>query len=1084
MRLPLSSEVSSSQPTVKVVQPSPVIRRFRPARNTRASTQPLTVNGRGSRSNRPSQSGPPIPIVNPVTELNENVSCPICAIDVANDQRGLVCDMCKSWYHADCLYMTENDYLILSVSPDDWFCDHCLSVRASRIKWDLLEGEVSILNAVKGAYKEVTSWRKNIFSLPRGKCGSDFLKELTRLIYLFVDRTYWERLSLPLIHIFIPIMLQKPGPKSKAKDHAKYLAARLGKWSRGELSSLLEEAREIQARLVKRKFAGDESKRKAFCRLMLMGKVGQAAKYINNGDCISGVHKITEEVKKSLLLKHPKAEEMHPEALLNITKPTPNPVIYEQITPEIIQKSSRELKGSGGPTLVDADMWKHFLCSRAYGKLPYHLAEAIAGLAKRVCSEQIHPEFLSEFTSCRLVPLDKGPDKNGMPGIRPIGIGEVLRRIVGKSVMLVFKPDIQVAGGCLQTCTGTRSGIEAAIHAAATTWEDPNTEALLQVDAENAFNKLNRKVALHNIKEICPPIHMFLFNHYQKPANLTVSDGSQQEHFLSEEGCTQGDPAAMIFYALGVKPLVDALDSANDKGLQQSWHADDSSALGKLKKIRCWWQLLSTLGPKFGYFPKPSKTVIVLKSEALLDEAKSVFANTGITITTVGQRHLGAAIGDKAFKKSYVEKKVTEWVRDVEELAEIALEEPQFALSAYTKCICHRWTYVQRTIPDTEDLFSPLEDCLRSKLIPALVGRQVSDLERSFLSLPVRYGGLGMADPCENANREYAASKRVTQNLTSLIIQQEQDFHYYDLELTSNTIKSLVKEKEDFIENKFKSILDQIGDENKNLKRCLQLNREKGVGSWLTVLPLKDQKWSLNKQEFRDAICLRYGWKIPNTPQHCGCGAKNGINHTLICAKGGYVAMRHNALRDLHAELQQEACRDVVVEPQLLPLTEQSEVSGVSGDRAAPDVSSRGLWGPFERTFFDVRVLHPNAPSYISTNTSTLYANHEKEKMRKYNSRIITVEKATFTPLVYSTFGGCGPQAAAYHKRLAQLISTKRNEAYHHVINNIRTRIRFCLLRSVLVSLRGERGKKQRNAIPLQSVAFNLVPDAMSYECF
>jgi len=152
--------------------------------------------------------------------------------------------------------------------------------------------------------------------------------------------------------------------------------------------------------------------------------------------------------------------------------------------------------------LLDADSWKQFLCSRAYGKLPLQLAEAIAGLAKRLCSEQIHPDLLTEFTSCRLIPLDKGADKDGMPGIRPIGIGEVLRRIVGKSVK-VFKSDIQIAGGCLQTCTGTRSGIEATIHASATAWQDPSSEAILQVDAENAFNRLNRRVALHNIKEVC-----------------------------------------------------------------------------------------------------------------------------------------------------------------------------------------------------------------------------------------------------------------------------------------------------------------------------------------------------------------------------------------------------------------------------------------------------------------------------------------------------------------------------------------------------------------------------------------------------
>ena len=149
---------------------------------------------------------------------------------------------------------------------------------------------------------------------------------------------------------------------------------------------------------------------------------------------------------------------MHPDVMLPVTRPSPNPVIYEQITAEVIQKASRELKGSGGPTLVDADTWRHFLCSRAYGKQPYNLAEAISCLAKRLCTDQIHPDCLHGFISGRLIPLDKGADSKGKPGIRPIGIGEVLRRIVGKSVMYVFKADIQLAGGCLQTCTGVRAG--------------------------------------------------------------------------------------------------------------------------------------------------------------------------------------------------------------------------------------------------------------------------------------------------------------------------------------------------------------------------------------------------------------------------------------------------------------------------------------------------------------------------------------------------------------------------------------------------------------------------------------------------
>ena len=116
-----------------------------------------------------------------------------------------------------------------------------------------------------------------------------------------------------------------------------------------------------------------------------------------------------------------------------------------------------------------------------------------------------------------------------------------------------------------------------------------------------------------------------------------------------------------------------------------------------------------------------------------------------------------------------------------------------------------------------------------------------------------------------------------------------------------------------------------------------------------------------------------------------------------------------------------------MVEPRLLPLDGEN-IQGVQGDRAAPDISSRGLWSAFERTFYDVRVFHPNAPSHIASNIDQLYRAQEQEKMRKYNTRVMTVERGSFTPLIYTTFGGWGPLATSYHKRLAARIAQKNNE--------------------------------------------------------
>ena len=103
----------------------------------------------------------------------------------------------------------------------------------------------------------------------------------------------------------------------------------------------------------------------------------------------------------------------------------------------------------------------------------------------------------------------------------------------------------------------------------------------------------------------------------------------------------------------------------------------------------------------------------------------------------------------------------------------------------------------------------------------------------------------------------------------------------------------------------------------------------------------------------------------------------------------------------------------------LIPIEgENTQIEGAKEDGAHPDISSRGLWSPFERTFYDVQVIHPNSPSYLDTTPKQLLVQKEKIKMRKYNVRALQVEKGTFTPLLYTTFGGWGPQATAYHRRL------------------------------------------------------------------
>ena len=77
--------------------------------------------------------------------------------------------------------------------------------------------------------------------------------------------------------------------------------------------------------------------------------------------------------------------------------------------------------------------------------------------------------------------------------MRTIGVGKVLRRIMGKAINWILKDDIQESVGLLQTVTGLKAGAEAIIHSMLLIFEDPSTEAVILVDANNAFDRLTEK---------------------------------------------------------------------------------------------------------------------------------------------------------------------------------------------------------------------------------------------------------------------------------------------------------------------------------------------------------------------------------------------------------------------------------------------------------------------------------------------------------------------------------------------------------------------------------------------------------------
>ena len=306
------------------------------------------------------------------------------------------------------------------------------------------------------------------------------------------------------------------------------------------------------------------------------------------------------------------------------------------------------------------------------------LCNSIAHMARRLSTEFRDPVGLEAFLANRGIPLDKGGG-----AVRPIGVGELLRRIIGKAVLGVVGPDVQRAAGPLQLCAGEAAGVEAGIHAMRELFGELDNDGVFMIDAANAFNRVNRAVVLWNVQFLCPPLKYILINTYRSPNRILVCDNTGKfQEFSSREGTTQGCPLAMAMYAIALIPLIKELKPLS----KQVWYADDATGVDTIENLKVWFDKLLERGPLYGYFPQPKKCVLIVREEKE-KLAKDLFKKTGVEITTVGKRHLGAAIGSEAFKKDFIQEKVSEWMDQVRVLTKFAATQPHAAFSAFTHCL-------------------------------------------------------------------------------------------------------------------------------------------------------------------------------------------------------------------------------------------------------------------------------------------------------------------------------------------------------------------------------------------------------------
>ena len=131
----------------------------------------------------------------------------------------------------------------------------------------------------------------------------------------------------------------------------------------------------------------------------------------------------------------------------NKNKEALHPVNNVSINSEMVKDAIKKTRRAACPLGMEAESWRRILISGNFGNVGKDFRKSTAEMTKRQCQGKRF-NYLVAFLACRLIPLNK------QPGVRPVGIGEVLRRVIGKIVTELLRKDILKATGSLQLCAG------------------------------------------------------------------------------------------------------------------------------------------------------------------------------------------------------------------------------------------------------------------------------------------------------------------------------------------------------------------------------------------------------------------------------------------------------------------------------------------------------------------------------------------------------------------------------------------------------------------------------------------------------
>ena len=380
---------------------------------------------------------------------------------------------------------------------------------------------------------------------------------------------------------------------------------------------------------------------------------------------------------------------------------------------------------------------------------------ALTRLVARLASGNIPDQSLPLLAAAILLPICPKPNK-----IRPIAIGQALRRLVTKALLPKALGDTRSFLAPQQLANVIPSAMDAIVHDARLLLRrhgnDPNY-VMVTIDAKNSFNACSRQTILDTLPNRAPSLARFTNAVYAKTTPLLVLPSHPPVLLRSREGTQQGDPANMLLFSLTVQPLIRRISQTCNLELNR-WYADDGLLIGRIAEVKRALQILRDEGPAHNFYMHVGKTKSYwptidtnLLSHITEEIPIDVISDGGVDI-------LGAPVGSRNYMEVKLQQKLDACNQALADIADL----PDARIKFHLHWICGSACKVQQLFrlvpPDVSLPYAEQFDKDQMAAYSRLNNVELTPSAIAQIRLPFRKGGHGFTPIAPLLHVSYSTS--------------------------------------------------------------------------------------------------------------------------------------------------------------------------------------------------------------------------------------------------------------------------------------------------------------------------------------